>query len=600
MNKNQPWYVLPAVSGLILTFMCIAPFLKFMGAEGVYKSIIAGVLTALLFVFFYMAVCKVMNRFVKTGPEKELKINALIFAIPTAGLFAIVPYFIKGVNFNAGDFSMLGSIYLPWGGYIKINTGGYALILCAGSLFVLMCFILMYRYIKALYFYENKNIEKKIFASFFIFFAAVTSYVTFAYPPTGDEPHYLLIARSIVFDFDVDLKNNYENDASYRDFYPAFLEYENIHNTPGSGGKGLYSLHSIGLPLLISPFLFIGGRFVVQFFMNFLAALCVMLLYSLISSSEISGKKSILFASLFGAVLPFSVNASLVLTEIPAALIVLYCLRNLMHRKGFGILFFAGIAFLPWLHSKYVILSVILYIIRYVIIIKGKSFDYKKEIINNITLIVSAVLFFLYYFAIYAKPANSAVSDIYVSSSFYFIFTFKHSMRAFFGILADRNFGILFYAPVYIFSVWGLIYSAVQKNIKMLIPALVAIPYLSLFLFWSDWGGSMTPARQLIPVIFVFAVYAAYFDYKFSLTDKKIFRAISAYSLILSLILFCMPFLRYGATKDKIASFMSAHGLNLGWFFPDFHDNITFIHAVFIVLTVVFTAAAVKYAKKGK
>jgi len=600
MKKIFLFSLLPVFSGIILSVMCIIPFTALMGAKGQFKSVLVLAVISILFTVFHRYVSGVMTRLLKTPAEKEFKLNAYIFSIPLAGIIAVIFYILKGINFKAGDFVMLGNIYMPWGNYFKTNAAGYALIVCAGSLFVLMCFILMYRYLKGLYFSENTNYEKKILAVFFIFYAAVTSYVTFAYPPTGDEPHYLLIARSITSDFDIDLKNNYENEASYRDFYPAFLEYENIHNTPGNNGKGIYSLHSIGLPLLISPFLLTGGRFAVQLFMNFLAALCVMFLFSLIAALKINCKKSLLFASLFGVILPFSANVSLVLTEIPAAVIILYCLRQIMAEKGNSILFFTGIAFLPWLHSKYALLSAALYIIRYVIIIKEKKFDYKKEAVNNLIVLLFVCLFFIFYFSIYGKPANQAVSDIYVSSHFYFIFTLKHSLRAFFGMLADRNFGILFYAPLYIFSVWGLIYSAAGKNIKMFTPALVSLPYMAVFLFWNDWGGSMTPARQLIPAVFVFAVYTAFFDLKYGLADKKIFKLAAVYSLIVSYILFCMPFLRYAATKDKIAAYAAAHSLNLGWFFPDFHDNITFIHMVFIVLTVVFTAAAVKYAKKGK
>jgi len=533
--------------------------------------------------------------------EKELKINGVIFAIPSAAAAAVPLYYYLYPRFQGADFLMLGNIYLPWGGFIKTGAAGYGMLVCAGCLYAMVLFIMIFRYLKAIYFSNNcSNPGLKMFMAFFIFFSSAGLYVTTVYPPTGDEPHYLLIARSVTADFDADLKNNYENQDSYRDFYPAFLEYENIHNTPGKNGAGIYSLHSIGLPALISPFLPAGGRIGVMLFMAFIAALAVMLLFMIMTGLDFGMQRSLLFASIFAFAAPFSINSSLVLTEIPAVLIVLYCIRLLVSGKGNSIFFFAGIAFLPWLHSKYILLSASIYFLRYTVLFREKKLRLQDEAANNLVIAVSAAVFFIYYFHIYGKPAGTALSDIFVSSSFYFIFSIKNALKAFFGMLADRNFGILFYAPVYFFTAWGLILAAAEKNFKMLIPAFVGLPYMCVFLFWSDWGGSMAPARQLIPGVFAFALYAAYFDYKYSLSSSKIFRIMSVYSLSAVFFMFCMPFLRYPSTKDKIFSFLHGHGFNLGWFFADFHDNIGFIHILYVILVIILTAAGYKYAKRGR
>lgn len=600
--KKTFYYSLPgAFSGIITAAVFFIPFYKDVTETFYIKFAATAALFCAVFVLSHRMISAAISRLNVVPLEKELKINGLIFAIPSAAASAVPLYYYLYPRFQGADFLMLGNIYLPWGGFIKTGAAGYGMLACAGFLMALVLFIMMFRYLKAVYFSKTcSNPCLKILTAFFIFFSAAGLYITAVYPPTGDEPHYLIIARSLASDFDADLKNNYENQDSYRDFYPAFLEYENIHNTPGKNSGGIYSLHSIGLPALISPFFLAGGRIGVMMFMAFIAALAVMLLFMIMTSLDFGMQRSLLFASIYGIAAPFSVNSSLVLTEIPSVLIVLYCIRLLVSGKGNSIIFFAGIGFLPWLHSKYALLSGVIYLLRYIILFREKKFRIQDEAANNAVIAASAAVFFIHYFHIYGKPAGTALSDIFVSSSFYFIFSVKHALKAFFAILADRNFGILFYAPVYFFTAWGIIRAAAEKNFKMLIPAFIGLPYMCVFLFWSDWGGSMAPARQLIPGVFAFALYAAYFDKKYKLSDTKVFRTASVYSAAAVFFMSCMPFLRYASTKDKIFSFLNGHGFNLGWFFADFRDNIGFIHILYVISVIIFTAAGYKYAKRGR
>ncbi|HEX9636730.1 MAG TPA: hypothetical protein VGB99_04300, partial [Acidobacteriota bacterium] len=68
------------------------------------------------------------------------------------------------------------------------------------------------------------------------------------FPATGDEPHYLLIARSLARDFDIDLTNDYAGAAARR-FTPMPL---GPHAITGPGGR-LTSFHFPALPLLLAP-----------------------------------------------------------------------------------------------------------------------------------------------------------------------------------------------------------------------------------------------------------------------------------------------------------------------------------------------------------
>src|SRR3954447_13872435 len=69
----------------------------------------------------------------------------------------------------------------------------------------------------------------------------------------GDEPHYLLAARSLTDDHTLDVRHDYQ-DKAYGKFDPL---------PPRPQGRfregARYEPHSIGLPLLAAPFYAIGG-----------------------------------------------------------------------------------------------------------------------------------------------------------------------------------------------------------------------------------------------------------------------------------------------------------------------------------------------------
>jgi len=83
---------------------------------------------------------------------------------------------------------------------------------------------------------------------------------------TGDEPHYLLAARSLVRDGDVDLTNDYA-DGLYREFFPTDALRRALpelapeldpHDVPGVHGERR-PVHQLGMSLLLAPGYLLGG-----------------------------------------------------------------------------------------------------------------------------------------------------------------------------------------------------------------------------------------------------------------------------------------------------------------------------------------------------
>src|SRR5439155_17576186 len=95
-----------------------------------------------------------------------------------------------------------------------------------------------------------------------VFAASLILYLIFglrsarAIGPAGDEPHYLIIAQSLLADGDLQIENNHRN-QEYRSFYTAG-ELRPDYMRRGANGR-IYSIHAPGLPALLLPAYALGG-----------------------------------------------------------------------------------------------------------------------------------------------------------------------------------------------------------------------------------------------------------------------------------------------------------------------------------------------------
>ena len=77
-----------------------------------------------------------------------------------------------------------------------------------------------------------------------------------AMPPTGDEPHYLVVAHSIALDRDLSLLNNYQKRA-YQYFYPGELAKR---TSPSADHKRELPAQGLGLSIFLAPFYYLTMR----------------------------------------------------------------------------------------------------------------------------------------------------------------------------------------------------------------------------------------------------------------------------------------------------------------------------------------------------
>jgi len=177
---------------------------------------------------------------------------------------------------------------------------------------------------------------------------------------TGDEPHYLLVAESIAFDGDVDLRNDYaskERTLRVVNVWPL----DPIYHAADYGKSGhLRPLHGVGLSALLAPGVALGGLTGARLVMVLIAALLAHQLYRLLV--ELGFRRRYRIAAWIATVfcLPIVAFSSQIYPELPGALLVLVALR-IMVRGAVSpralALGSAASAALFWLHVRYLPIS---------------------------------------------------------------------------------------------------------------------------------------------------------------------------------------------------------------------------------------------------
>jgi hypothetical protein len=155
----------------------------------------------------------------------------------------------------------------------------------------------------------------------FVVYVAILPWTATQRPPDGDAPHYLLLTHSLAFDFDTDLRNNYEQGDSLA-FMRLRLEPQ-LGDPEGADGE-LYSRHNVPLPLLLAPFYRVAGLMGVLILMAAIAAATSWLALALARDYEPERPGAALLAwATLAFTAPLLLFSYQVWVEVPAALLVL-------------------------------------------------------------------------------------------------------------------------------------------------------------------------------------------------------------------------------------------------------------------------------------
>ena len=324
--------------------------------------------------------------------------------------------------------------------------------------------------------------------------------------PAGDEPHYLVIAQSLLTDRDLQIENNHRR-GDYRAYFPGELRPDYLRR-----GKNdqIYSIHAPGLPAIVAPAFALFGYRGVVVFLALVAAMATGVAWS--AAYRITGDAG---AAWFGwAVValtePFLVQSFMVYPDAPAAAIVMFAVAALLLGRAATLrqLAFAGaaLALLPWLHTRAAILAACL----------GAALAFRQlgdGAVRRIGALaaaplVSAVAWFAFFYAIYGTidpraPYGGARQ-----------MALDAVPRGALGLLFDQQFGLLSNAPVYLFAALGFGPLARRHPRVAIELAATLVPYaIAVAAFQMWWAGYTTPARFLVPMLLPLAIPAAvWFD----------------------------------------------------------------------------------------
>jgi hypothetical protein len=311
----------------------------------------------------------------------------------------------------------------------------------------------------------------------------------------GDEPHYLMVAESLLRDGDLSLEQDYAEGR-----YRAFHDHPLVPHFRVRGKHGeVFSLHALGLSLLILPAYALGGYPLVSFFMALLAALLARELRGLIARTFADDALAEGAGWALALSPPLIHYAGLVFTEIPAALIV----ATFLHRERGGeprplraAALGSMVAFLPWLNVRLSVVVVILVLHA----LAGRP-RVRAAGALLLPLAASALALAAYHWWLYGfwDPRR-----VYGRRPEFSLAGLGNGIP---GLFFDQEFGLLVYAPVFALALPGLV-SLLRHERRLGVTSLtLAISMVLIAGSWPMWrGGFNPPARFLVPIVPALAV----------------------------------------------------------------------------------------------
>jgi hypothetical protein len=439
-----------------------------------------------------------------------------------------------------------------------------------------------------------RQIAWLVFLSTLLIYFALVPWVSRRWWLIGDEPHYLMVTHSLLTDGDLELSNNYQ-EKDFTLFYVG--DRIDPHVAIGRDG-GAYPAHTIGLSVLLLPayafgYLVFGSHAGVLYFLNVIGALLAANVYLL--CYEVTGRR---FSSLLGWVttaftVPVMHYAYQVYPEIIGALLLVWSLRHIRQgertKPHIWLMVGVCIGFLPWLVSRFIVLSALLGAMAfYCIATEATARRYRR--LSIIALCLPVVFFAILLIAFNFHFYGGIVPVVgYAGSGETFIDLIRLPSLGEFatGLVAwlfDQDAGLFIYAPVYFISLPGLFLLLKDRRrdgIPLFLPVLGMYLALAWQGFWPAWNIPVRYLVAVLPVLGIFVVHAI------QRINSVVFTTIFLMLLLLSMatggLLMIDPELPQAYYLHGKAGLLVKYGnllsTDIERYVPSFREKVTILHA---------------------
>ena len=285
-------------------------------------------------------------------------------------------------------------------------------------------------------------------STFFFAMVAINARATYGAKISVDEPQYLLSALSIVEDGNLDISDELD-ERRYWTYHPLKLNQQTIDLT--EEGQRI-SPHDPLLPLLLALPMGIGGWVAAKVTLALIAALtAAVTLWVAVRRFSASENIAALVIGLCFASPPMTAYATQIYPEMPAALCLVLGVGIVTSKLDRGKFFWLSIVItaLPWLSVKYVPVAAALVLFA---VVKHWKKDKREVLIFGGILLVAGLVYLLVHKRIYGGWTVYASGDHFVNGEFEVMGrtpNFSARTRRFSGLLFDKGFGLIAWAPFY-------------------------------------------------------------------------------------------------------------------------------------------------------
>ena len=338
-------------------------------------------------------------------------------------------------------------------------------------------------------------------------------------PPSGDEPHYLVAAHSLLDDGGLDLSDDYRQRV-YAPYHPAALS---PHYRPGARDGSRYSMHGLGLPVLIAPAYAVGGRLgaaasvaLPRAVLALLYALFAWVLYGFIEET-VSTRAATGGTAATTLLAPLLFSPLFIFAEVPAMLLALVAFRELCRerdpgggRGGAEIWSGLALAALPWLGVKYIPLAATVFLGGLWCAAPGGRVARAARSGGPLAggLLLHALFTWMLYgsispAAVYLGAGSQAGAPALGGDWGAYIAAWPGAVATMVGYLLDQKEGLFAYGPHFLLALAGFGWLWKRQRVLVVLLALVAASYVGPYGLSQQLGGQGPPVRPLMAVLWV-------------------------------------------------------------------------------------------------